>query len=473
MTRLNRSHRFRACSSFLLVVFCVCFLTGCVANIVAYYRGFGDPSTSVPTFEPALGNPKHAPLTTSTIQALVEFSDQRIGAVTATGSLIFDAQWSVSESALFSKTYLDVAIFQTHETSWIYAEAHPVKSQTEDWWTRDYHVYKFGATTPTYTYSCSCSPAYPYKGRPVVDLSGNGTFSLVIPCQRANRTNFLAFLDLTNGTLRTLEVPFHPVVFVVGDSSSGTQSVIVLADYPGINYRDFDSRSPIGRKLDLQKYNQVVYTIEETFTGDLTGKLSDEIPRFDSLTYHEIPALVNRVVLDHDGEFLFNDELYPGYALVQWRFDGTLKNWWYFDLRANLRSTSHWVNDKGKFSVEGAPASIAVLSGWGHWCQWYPCQDAILLLAADGRYKLIDITTKDIDALLLTSQNTLLATREGEIHEYDLTSVQENVAWRNSVVPEQHLEWISQGSGMSLEHLKELYLAPNEQDLESVETVRP
>ncbi|MYI76978.1 MAG: hypothetical protein F4077_04360 [Gammaproteobacteria bacterium] len=455
-----------------MAFFCVCFLTGCVANIVANFRGFGDPSTSVPIFEPDLGNPKHAPLITSTIQDLIEFSDQRIGAVTTTGSLIFDAQWEVSESALFSKTYLDVAILQTHETSWIYAEAHPVKSETEDWYTRDYHIYKFGATTPTYTYSCSRSPAYPFKGRPVVNLSGDGTFVVVIPCERANRTNFLAFLDLTNDTLRTLEVPFYPVVFVVGDSSSGRQSVIVLADYPRINIHDIDNVSPEGRKLDLQRYKQVVYTIEETLTGELTGKLSDEIPKFYSLTYHEIPALVNRVVLDHDSEFLFNDKLYPRYALFQWRFDGTLKNWWYFDLPANFRSTSHWLNDKGNFNVERAPASIAVLSGWGHWCQWNPCQDAILLLGADGTYKLIDITTKHIDALLLTSRNTLLATREGEIHEYDLTSVQQNVAWRNSVVLAEHLDWISQRSGMSLEHLRELYWAPNEQDLESVETVR-
>ncbi|MXZ44832.1 MAG: hypothetical protein F4Z01_07660 [Gammaproteobacteria bacterium] len=461
---MRRSHIFRGYRIFLLAGVFVCFLSGCVANIVAYYRGFGDPSTSIPIFEPSLGNPKHAPLTTSTMQDLVEFSDQRIGAVTATGSLIFDAQWNVSESALFSETYVDVAILQTHKTSWIYAEAHPVKSETEDWYTRDYHVYKFGATTPTHSFRCNRCPAYPFRGRPVVNLSGDGTFSVVFPCERANRTNFLAFLNLTNGTVRTVEIPFNPIIFVVGDSSSGMQSVIVLADYPRINIHDIDDASPEGRRLDLQRYKQVVYTIEETFTGELTGKLSDEIPKFDTLTYHEIPALVNRVVLDHDSEFLFNDELYPGYALVQWRFDGTLKNWWYFDLRANLRSTSHWVNDKGKFSVAGTPASIAVLSGWGHWCQWYPCQDAILLLGADGRYKLIDITTTDIDALLLTSRNTLLATREGEIHEYDLASVQENIAWQNSVVPEKHLEWISQRSGESLERLRKIYLTPIKKD---------
>ena len=91
----------------LLAGFCVCFLTGCVANIVAYYRSFDDPSTAVPAFEPDLNNPKHTPLLASTILDLAEFSDQTIGAVTRTGSLILDTQWNVIGSAIFPQSYLD------------------------------------------------------------------------------------------------------------------------------------------------------------------------------------------------------------------------------------------------------------------------------------------------------------------------------------------------------------------------------
>ena len=244
--------------------------------------------------------------------------------------------------------------------------------------------------------------------------------------QRANGTNFLAFLNLTDGAIRTLELPFAPVLFVVGNSRSGKQSLIVLADYPRINIFDNENVSPVNRKLDLRRYFRVAYTVEETVAGELKGTLSDEIPKFDSLMHNEIPALVIRVVLDHDGELLYNDELIPDtlyFSAIRWNS----QNWWFFDLRANFRVTSHWLNDRGEFNVAGAPVTIAVLSGWGHWCQWHPCQDAILQLGPNGEYKLIDITTQDINALLLTSRSTLLATRTGTIHEYDLQSVQENM----------------------------------------------
>ena len=333
----------RFVTSLLLFGICVCSLTGCVANIIAYYRSFGDSSTAVPVFVPDLSDPKHAPLSASTIWDLAEFSDQTIGAVTRTGSLIFDAQWNVLESATFPQSYRDVAIVQTPQATWIYAEMEAIEDSTNNWYTRSGHVYQFGTTAPTFTYSCSSSTGLPYKGRPVVDLSGDGTFSIVIPCERVDRTNFLAFLNLTNGTVRTIEIPFSPVIFAIGNARSGMQSVVVLADYPRIKAYDLDNPSPAERRLDLRKYNRATYTVEETLTGELKGEITDKIPKFDSLTHSEIPALRHRVVLDHDGEFLFNDELWPGHALMQRRFDGSLKNWWYFDLSANFRLSKHWV----------------------------------------------------------------------------------------------------------------------------------
>lgn len=172
LTRLRSTDVLRSARLILLAGFCVCFLTGCVANIVAYYRSFGDPSTVVPVFEPDLNIPKHAPFLASTIRDLAEFSDQTIGAVTTMGSLMFDSQWNVVESATFPQSYLDVAIIQTKDRLWVYAESHPIEDKSENWYFRDYHIYEFGTTTPTFTYSCSSSSAARYKGRPVVDLSG-------------------------------------------------------------------------------------------------------------------------------------------------------------------------------------------------------------------------------------------------------------------------------------------------------------
>ena len=444
---------------------CLTLLTSCIGNVVAYYRSFADTSSAVRVFVPDLTHPSHSPLTSSTIRDLAEFPDNTIGAVTETGSLIFDSQWKVADSAMFSQSYLDVAIVQFRNTSLIYAEAHPVRDSLKNWYIRDYHVYRFGESTPIFSFSCSTSSVFPYRGRPVIDLSGDGTSSIVIPCERADKSNFLAFLNLANGTVRTLEIPFRPSVFLVGTSHLGKQSVIVLADYPRTNVLDIDDRSPINRQLDLRRYQRAVFTVEESTVGDLKGVLTHEIPNFESLMHNEIPALRMRVVLDHESELLFNDELYPGHTLVQWRFDGTLKNWWYFDLPANFRMTSQWVNDRGRYKIDEVPASIAVQRGWGHWCQWYPCQDAIVLLRPNGMYKLIDITTQHIDDLLLTSEGSLLATRKGKVYEYDLETLQENVAWRPSVVPQKHLNWISLRSGLPRDQIKKESFEPNQQQI--------
>lgn len=456
--RKSAFSNFKRFATYLMLVgICGCFLTGCVANIVAHYRSFGDPSTAVPVFEPDLNNPEHAPLSASTVRDLAELSDSAFGAVTTTGSLKFNTQWEVIESAVFPQSYLDVAIIQTNERVWVYAESHPIEDKSENWYTRDYHIYEFGTTTPTFTYSCSSSNGLPYKGRPTVDLAGEGTFSIVIPCKRVDRTNFLAFLNLNNGTVRTIEVPFNPVIFAVGNSRSGRQSVIVLADYPRIKAYDLDNPSPADRELDLRKYNRATYTVQETLTGELKGELTDNIPEFDSLMHNEIPTLRHRVVLDHGGEFLFNDELWPGHALMQRRFDGSLKNWWYFDVRANFRLSKHWVYARDKYNDDGFAATFGVLYGWGHWCQWNPCQDAIIQFGPNGRYKLIDITTEKIGDLILTSQRTLLATREGKIYKYSLDEVKENIAWQTSDIPDDHLDWISRKSGVSMNELSEIY----------------
>ena len=235
-------------------------------------------ATPVPVFEPDLNIPKDAPFLASTIRDLAEFSDQTIGAVTTMGSLMFDSQWNVVESATFPQSYSDVAIIQTNDRLWVHAESHPIEDKSENWYTRDYHIYEFGTTTPTFTYSCSSPSGLPYKGRPTVDLAGEGTFSIVIPCKRVDRTNFLAFLNLNNGTVRTIEIPFNPVIFAVGNSHSSRQSVVVLADYPSIKAYDLDNPSPADRELDLRKYNRSTYTVQETLTGEFKGELTKKFP---------------------------------------------------------------------------------------------------------------------------------------------------------------------------------------------------
>lgn len=89
----------------LFLIATLTLLHGCLGNIVSHYKSVGYQSTSEPIFVPDIENELHSPLADSTIKSLIETPDGMLLATTENGWLLFDREFRVQNSVLFSQKY--------------------------------------------------------------------------------------------------------------------------------------------------------------------------------------------------------------------------------------------------------------------------------------------------------------------------------------------------------------------------------
>ena len=428
---------FKPCFCLFLIA-TLTLLNGCLGNIVSHYKSEGYQSTSEPVFFPDSEIELHAPLTDSTFKSLVETPDGNFLASTENGWLLFDRDFRVQNSMLFGQKYTSTRAIATDQALWVYASR---PSSVEESLS-EHHLYPLNDPTSVYTYQCNTARVW--WSSYVVDLDGDGHSSLALPCRNDELNYYVAFMNLRDGMVSEVNVPFIPSRSFLSKMSNGNQSINFIRSYPSVHLsRDIDTPSPIYRSLDTQKFNKVSLSIEETSTGHFIKNYStiDKFFSFQKLV---------------DKEFIKFDTVYPGNILLTWKFDGTLQNWWYFDLGRNFRIVGKWLDLSRRTEVEDKSV-IAVLYGWGHWCQWAPCGYAILQLNTNGDYKLIDFTVDRVDSILVTTDHRLVATWGGKIYEYDLDAIRNDIQWQKSLIPTEHLAWMSERSGLSVSEIRETY----------------
>ncbi len=422
----------------LFLIATLTLLHGCLGNIVSHYKSVGYQSTSEPIFVPDIENELHAPLADSTIKSLIETPDGMLLAATENGWLLFDREFRVQNSVLFSQKYTSTRAIATGQALWVYGSR---PSSVEESLS-EHHIYRLNDPTPVYTYQCSTARVW--WSSYVVDLDGDGHSSLALPCRRDEFHDYVAFMNLRDGRVSEVEVPFSPLRAFLSEASNGGRTFNLMRSYPLVHYaRDIDTPSPIYRSLNTQKYNKVILSIEETLSGVYKKTLST-IDKFLSLKSM------------NDKDLVIYDSVYPGNIILRWEFDGDLRDWWYFDLERNFRSVGKWLDLSERAEFEDQ-SMIAVLYGWGHWCQWARCGYAILQLNNNGDYKLIDFTIDSVDSILVTTDYRLVTTWGGKIYEYDLDTIRNDIPWQKSFIPSKHLAWMSERSGLSESEIRESY----------------
>ncbi len=428
---------FKACSCLFLIA-TLTLLQGCLGNIVSHYKSVGYQSKSEPVFIPDIENELHAPLTDSTIKSLIETPDGMLLAATENGWLLFDREFRVQDSLLFSQKYTSTRAIATGQSLWVYGS----RPSSVEGSLSEHHIYRLNDPTPVYTYQCSNTRVW--WSSYVVDLDGDGHSSLALPCRGDELHDYVAFMSLRDGRVSEVDVPFKPLKAFLSEASNGRRTLNLMRSYPLVHYaRDIDTPSPIYRSLNTQKSDKVLVSIEETLSGTYEKKLST-VDKFLSLQDM------------NDKDLVIYDSVYPGGILLRWEFDGDLRDWWYFDLERNFRSVGKWLDLSRRTEIEDQ-SIIAVLYGWGHWCQWAPCGYAILQLNTDGDYKLIDFTIDPVDSILVTTDYRLVATWGGKIYEYDLDTIRSDIPWQNSLIPSKHLAWMSERSGIAESEIRETY----------------
>lgn len=428
----------------ILLISCV-LLQGCLGSIASHYRSVGYTNTTEPVFVPDTENLMHAPLLDSTINSLVETHHGTFLAATEKGWLLFDQTFQVLDFALFGQEYTSVAAISTPHGHWVYGAKTSEIGQS----VTEHHVYRIGTPSPVYSYRCNTNHINHWLGEVVLDLNGDGHSSIAIPCWSEQLHYNITFLNLEEGNTSRVSVPFRPSWPFTSTMSNGKQSFNLMIGYPSIYYdRDIDTPSPIYRTLDTQSFNKVILSIEETSSGTYK-KLYNTLEN-----YYELPRLNDR------GPYRLNS-VFPGRTLLRWKLDGTLVNWWYFDMKRNFRNSLS-VKFSRLHTKSKDDSNLAVLYGWGHWCQWDPCGYAIFQLGNSGDYKLIDFTIDPIDSTLVTTEDRLIASWRGRIYEYDLGTIRESVPWKKSNIPVEHIEWISEQSGLSESEIRETYVIADE-----------
>ena len=435
---------FKPCS-FLILLASLIVLQGCLSNIVSHVRSEGYSNTSKPIFTPDIEDPLHAPMIGSTIKSLVETPEGNFLAATERGWMLFDHQFRVQQSALFEQEYVAVKAISTDHEQWVYG-TRPSDSKSS---LSEHHVYGLDDSSLTYSFSCSPSRSVWWSGHYVVDLEGDGHSSLALLCWSEDLHYYIAFLDLRDGAVSRVEVPFLPLRAFLTTMSDGRQSFNLMRSYPLVRYgRDIDTPTPIYQSVDTQRWSKVVVSMKLAVT-DTISKQYLMIEEF--LTSREL----------NDKELQLLSTVYPGNILLRWEFDGTLQDWWYFDIKKNFRTVSTWLDlSRLRAGTEDA-TKIAVLYGWGHWCQWEACGYGIFQLKTDGDYKLIDFTADPIDAILVTTDDRLVATWSGKVYVYDLDSIRTDIPWQETIIPAEHLDWITGKSGLSESSIRETYMISN------------
>ena len=373
----------KTCSCLFLIA-TLTLLHGCVGNIVSHYKSAGFQSTSEPVFIADTENELHAPLADSTIKSMVETPDGNFLAATENGWLLFDREFRVQDSVLFNQKYTSARAIATEQALWVFGS----KPSSVEESLSEHHVYRLNDSTPVYTFQCRTARVW--WSSYIVDLDGDGHSSLAVPCRSDEHHYYVALMSLRDGGISEVDVPFSPTKAFLSEVSNGRQTLNLMRSYPLVHYaRDIDTPSPIYRSLDTQNADKVLVSIEETLSGTYSKTFST-IDKFLSLQHL------------NDRELLIFDTVYPGWILLRWEYDGDLRDWWYFDLERNFRSVVKWLDLSRRAEFED-DSVIAVLYGWGHWCQWAPCGYAILQLNTDGDYKLIDFTIDPVDSILVTT----------------------------------------------------------------------
>lgn len=340
-------NRFRALFFIILLATFVC-LPGCLGSIASHYETQGYTSPSKPVFVPDAESPKHAPLIDSTIKSLVETRNGQFLGATEFGWLLFDHEFQLQESALFGQRYASVTAISTIHGKWVYG----ARSSDLDQSLTEHHVYRLDDPNPVYSYQCSTASNVWWSGHYVLDMSGDGHSSLALLCGSEEPDHYIAFLSLRDGLVSRVEVPFKPLRAFLSTNVDGKQSINFMRSFPSVHYaRDIDTPSPIHRSLDNQSASKVVLSIESTTS-------EENVKRYSTIERFLTPPDLN------DKELLVLDAVYPGRIFLSWNFDGTLQNWWYFDLKKSFRLVSDWL-DLARIRPESEDESkIAVLYGW-------------------------------------------------------------------------------------------------------------
>ena len=392
------------------------------------------PSASIdPTLSRLIGNQ---------VESIVENPGGELIIAGRNGVLTFDTDSkNIRNSYEFDRTYDDVQVILASDSVWIHGRIDREINLPRQPIEQTHELLRLGDTSPQYSFECISVGIDEYVGYQVVDFGGDSHPSLVTLCWDGKNSHYASVLDLNNGDLRKIEVPFPATGALVGEHGLGKQSLVLLSYDPRALYRCREGWD-ISECGVSQSIARVTFVIEKKNEHEVAGRIAESIPRADSYKYHSVARfLYSRAFLN--GELLLNNAIFKGQLFFQWNIQGSLKHWWYFKRSEKVRDILKWIDIPQSTSKSRGLSAVVLARAWGDWCRWTNCGYRIIQLSYDGAYKVIDSTFHKIDDIVISSEQDLYASWLGDVYRYDLKDIEESVPWQESLVDKRTLQWIS------------------------------